>query len=517
MRTLKGLRHPLPPFFLSILILTAFTSSELIHPINASSSPQASFTYTPPNPYVNGTVTFNASDSKPNDEYIDSYEWDFGDGEFGNGMTVTHAYDEARTYMVTLNVTNSEGLWSTLSKPVIVSPVYGPTASFTYSPPEPFANGTTTFDASSSTPGWNGTTNPPIVEYKWNFADGTPIVIESEPVTTHIYRAEGNYTVTLNVTDTMGWWNTTSQDIRVYKTGLDLTVTSDKLKYYIELDQVQIQGNLTFQENPVADCFIALEVDNPNNWPVVIRTLQTGTAPISEAINITDAFLCDQIGKPVDNFKKGAPLGYFYVATKNIGNETLSPLATLNFYQNSYPFLVEGGGIQNLHPGDPWSFLTTFTIPEWVTIGNVTVYINVFSDFPRSGGYPYCQEKIASFEIVDPSDPPTETTVSSLTTNENYNITFQVPPDAKCGNYTVNVSAYYADQLATSNTTFIVKLAGDADGDCRVGYKDFGLLAAAYGSEPEDPNWNPNCDFDGDNRIGYKDFGLLAAFYGREV
>jgi PKD repeat protein len=72
--------------------------------------PRASFFYSPLNPYSNDTVTFNASDSKPNGGDIISYQWDFGDGFVSQGVIVTHMYNKAGTYMVTLNVTDSEGL-----------------------------------------------------------------------------------------------------------------------------------------------------------------------------------------------------------------------------------------------------------------------------------------------------------------------------------------------------------------------------------------------------------------------
>ena len=185
----------------------------------ASYPPQASFTYTPPEPWVNVTVVFDASASTPENGTIISYEWDFGDGTdpvIEYDPVTTHIFTTNDTFTVTLNVTDSEGLWCITSKPVTVSPPYGPTADFTYSPPEPFVNGTTTFNASYSTLGWNGTAHPPIVEYRWDFDDGTDPVIEYDPITAHIYEAEGNYTVTLNVTDTMGWRDTASQNLTVH-------------------------------------------------------------------------------------------------------------------------------------------------------------------------------------------------------------------------------------------------------------------------------------------------------------
>ena len=42
------------------------------------------------------------------------------------------------------------------------------------------------------------------------------------------------------------------------------------------------------------------------------------------------------------------------------------------------------------------------------------------------------------------------------------------------------------------------------------------LLGAAYGSDPGEFNWNPNCDLDGDTHVGSWDMIILAANYGKD-
>lgn len=84
-----------------------------------------------------------------------------------------------------------------------------PWPSFTVKPPMASPNSTVTFDASSSSPeGYNDT----ITSYFWTFGDGknkTGIIV------THSYTDIGNYTVTLNVTDLEGFWNTTSREVTI--------------------------------------------------------------------------------------------------------------------------------------------------------------------------------------------------------------------------------------------------------------------------------------------------------------
>jgi serine protease AprX len=83
--------------------------------------PTASFIYRPPSPVVNQTVTLDATNSTPNGGIIINYQWDFGDTSYGSGRIVTHVYSSVGNYTVTLNVTDSEGLWSTSSKLVTIN------------------------------------------------------------------------------------------------------------------------------------------------------------------------------------------------------------------------------------------------------------------------------------------------------------------------------------------------------------------------------------------------------------
>ena len=73
--------------------------------------PYANYTYTPLNPVVNKSITFNASSSwtfDP-DAAIISYEWSFGDGTNGTGEITSHTYHSPGNYTVSLEVTDSDG------------------------------------------------------------------------------------------------------------------------------------------------------------------------------------------------------------------------------------------------------------------------------------------------------------------------------------------------------------------------------------------------------------------------
>jgi PKD repeat protein len=82
--------------------------------------PDADFIYNPVNPSVGKSFEFNADNSEDPDGTIQSYEWDFGDGNSTTGKSVTHTYEEAGTYMVTLIVKDDDGATDTATKDVNV-------------------------------------------------------------------------------------------------------------------------------------------------------------------------------------------------------------------------------------------------------------------------------------------------------------------------------------------------------------------------------------------------------------
>ena len=65
------------------------------------------------------TVTFSSAGSNDPDGVITTYSWNFGDGTFGSGQTVSHTYTVAGTYTATLTVTDNSGFTGTDSVTVI--------------------------------------------------------------------------------------------------------------------------------------------------------------------------------------------------------------------------------------------------------------------------------------------------------------------------------------------------------------------------------------------------------------
>src|SRR5256712_3135338 len=178
-----------------------------------------SFSYAPTSPVIGQQVTFTASPSGGTAPY--SISWSFGDGSFGSGSTVTHAYSSAGTYNVILVVSDGGSPQQTANsqKSITVSNPPPPplTSTFSYSPTSPQVGQPITFSGSAS-----GGTSP--YSFSWNFGDGTT---GTGPSTTHTYSSTGTFTVTLTVKDSSASQQATSsqQSITVTSPAPPLTAS----------------------------------------------------------------------------------------------------------------------------------------------------------------------------------------------------------------------------------------------------------------------------------------------------
>ncbi|MEM3010216.1 MAG: PQQ-binding-like beta-propeller repeat protein [Candidatus Bathyarchaeia archaeon] len=96
-----------------------------VYAFGPNSKPNANFTYSPEKPAVNEIITFNASLSYDPDQRdrIVAYTWDFGDGTPKVTETdpiITHSYGIGKTYIVTLNITDTHGAFNITSSTIKV-------------------------------------------------------------------------------------------------------------------------------------------------------------------------------------------------------------------------------------------------------------------------------------------------------------------------------------------------------------------------------------------------------------
>ena len=81
---------------------------------------------------------------------------------------------------------------------ILLQVPHAPKAEFTATPETASIGENIKFDASASLPGWNGTHDMPITEYRWDFADGNTTTA-STPIVYHSFSSLGIYYVTLTV------------------------------------------------------------------------------------------------------------------------------------------------------------------------------------------------------------------------------------------------------------------------------------------------------------------------------
>lgn len=288
---------------------------------------------------------------------------------------------------------------------------------------------------------------------------------------------------------------------------LNITVNTDRQNYWVMGSSIRIYGNLTLDNNqPVPDGLVAVEVQDPNNSPIVFRTLQTGTTLPAYTMNITEITTHDGGFNPKTVFCINSWV-YFIVVVNNTSTETKVLFLTLNIYDGSNVPLgyVPVGGPA---PPGPSMLLTQFWIPDWASIGTAKAYACTYSNWPSDGGTPYGPEKSESFTIcafkgAQASDTPTGA-------DGTYSLSFGTSTKTLAGMYTVYVTSSYQGEQATNSTTFMVNVP-DVNGDGYVNVWDLAGLSQAWLSESGDTNYNPNADFTEDGYINVWDLSKLSS------
>jgi len=142
-------------------------------------------------------IILDGSGSYDSDGTITAYDWDFGDGTTGIGISPTHTYVTAGVYTAALTVTDNGGATSTDGATVTVNEaINNPPVADAGGPYDGTEDVAIIFDGSGSYDS-DGT----ITSYDWDFGDGNTGTGISP---THTYVTAGVYTATLTITDNDG-------------------------------------------------------------------------------------------------------------------------------------------------------------------------------------------------------------------------------------------------------------------------------------------------------------------------
>lgn len=125
---------------------------------------------------------------------VNSWLWDFGDGNSSTSKNPTHTYTSSNNFNVTLQVKNSNGCAAVFTKNAMIQIGSGAMADFAIDNP-------TTCNAPVNINFQNTSTGTGNLQYQWNFGDGIGSKL-LDP--SHTYTNTGSYTVSLITTNENG-------------------------------------------------------------------------------------------------------------------------------------------------------------------------------------------------------------------------------------------------------------------------------------------------------------------------
>jgi len=327
---------------------------------------------------------------------------------------------------------------------------HGPEAKFSWTPVFPKQGETITFDASASKSGFDGTSNKPITEYRWDWDnDGIFDTNVPGPITTHVFATAGDYPVTLEVyaPGATPETNSITKTVKVLPPSLGAAVDlyCNKVPFdgkgsnvqsdaFAPQELVILYAKVTYNEDPVANKIVGFQVNSSDGQAILYRTAITNDEGVASVefripsnppfglwmawaiVDVAQTTVADtmpfEVGWIVEilsvvpgdtSYKKGTTAD-FTITIKNISNMSKIVTLTIVIYDDvAVPIAIDkvvGWPIDALEPGALW--YVELNIPLWAFKGTGTVYVNSFTALPSNNGVPTCPEKSASFLIESP-------------------------------------------------------------------------------------------------------------------
>jgi len=190
--------------------LTATCTRRIVVSTPQNQPPTACFNMNPEKGYAPLDVNFNANCSTDSDGTISTYNWDFGDGSTGTGITPMHTFTTAGSYNVTLTVTDNDGLTDSVAHSIVVYTNHEPVCTLIATPSNGNSPLNVEFTATMNDTDYNQTATPVTLNYGNGDSDSSP----SFPLD-YTYNSDGTYTAELTVEDNLGLQGTCTTDVSV--------------------------------------------------------------------------------------------------------------------------------------------------------------------------------------------------------------------------------------------------------------------------------------------------------------
>src|SRR5262245_801330 len=185
---------------------SAASTQVLIAASNHAPSAQIS---APASATAGSSVPFSGDGSTDPDNDPLTYSWSFGDGRSATGVSPSHAFESAGTFMVTLVATDTRGASSTATRSITID------GASQNRPPVAAAGGPYNGEVSLAIAfSGSGSVDPDgdALTYAWDYGDGSS---GSGVSASHAYTTAQNYTVTLTVSDPHGSSHTSTAVVHV--------------------------------------------------------------------------------------------------------------------------------------------------------------------------------------------------------------------------------------------------------------------------------------------------------------
>jgi len=167
--------------------------------------PMAEFTFSPSDPTIQDQVNITDTSSDP-DGSITSWLWNFGDGATSRFKNPSHTFTQKGEWQITLTVTDNDRAEDSITHKVTVINLQ-PAASFNCTP-NPQTDMDIQFTDNSVDP------ENKSLSWLWDFGDGNTSELQTP---THKFANEGDYNVTLTVTDDENATDTFTMTVPVTK------------------------------------------------------------------------------------------------------------------------------------------------------------------------------------------------------------------------------------------------------------------------------------------------------------